>query len=67
MDKLPCKYLRTKRLFIPALAADAFSLEENPHEVVQCWCNKTMTEVGLDDRHVSYEDCTEPKRSCYRT
>ncbi len=66
MNKPICKHLRTKRLFIPALAADAFSLEEDPHEVVQCWCNKTMTELGRDDRHVSYEDCSDEKRSCFR-
>ena len=67
MKTLPCKHLRTKRLFIPDLATDAFAQSDNLDEVRQCWCNKTMAEIGLDDRHVSFKDCTEPGRSCYRS
>jgi len=66
MNALPCKHLRTKRLFIPDLATDAFAQAEHMDEVRQCWCNKTMTEVGLDDRHVTYDACTNAKRACYR-
>jgi hypothetical protein len=66
MELLPCKHLRTKRLFIPDLATDAFALAPDKDEVCQCWCNKTMREIGLDDRHVSHKDCTDPSRACYR-
>ncbi len=66
MKTLPCKHLRTKRLFIPDLATDAFAQSDDLDEVRQCWCNKTMAEVGLDDHHVSYKACTESGRDCYR-
>ena len=66
MDSQPCKYLRTKRLFIPSVAVDAFTHTNEYGAVCQCWCNKTMTEIGLDQRHVAYEYCTDPKRRCYK-
>jgi hypothetical protein len=66
MERTPCRYLRTKRLFIPNLATDAFAQSERRDEICQCWCNRTMTELGLDDRQVSFQYCTDPARACYR-
>ncbi len=66
MEQEPCRYLRTKRLFIPDLATDAFAQLERKDEICQCWCNKTMREVGLDSRHVSFKACTDGARSCYQ-
>jgi len=60
-----CKHLRTKKMFIPALAHEAFSTETGeeagaPH----CWCNCTLTETGPDDCAVGPERCV-PSRSCF--
>ena len=66
MNAQPCKHLRTKRLFIPDLATDAFAQLPEGDPVCQCWCNKTMMEVGLDERHVSATDCSDASRPCYR-
>jgi hypothetical protein len=60
-----CKNLRTKKMFIPALANEAFAGEtpDEPHSA-HCWCNCTLTETGPDDGPVGTERCT-PERSCF--
>ncbi len=60
-----CKHLRTKKMFIPALAHEAFSgdSDETGHSS-HCWCNCTMTETGPDDRAVGAEACVKT-RSCF--
>ena len=58
-----CHYLRTKAMYIPALAEDP----RDPQEISRashCWCNCTLSETGPDDRPVGYQVCT-PERSCY--
>jgi hypothetical protein len=52
-------------MFIPALADEAFSgdMEEAGHSG-HCWCNRTLTETGPDDRPVGVEVCT-PSRPCF--
>ena len=65
MEPTPCKHLRSKRLFIPDLATDAFAQSGDFDVVSQCWCNHSMREVGLDERHVSFKACTRPERPCY--
>jgi hypothetical protein len=62
---IPCKNLRTKKLFIPALAAESFNPDrDETGSSGHCWCNCTLTETGPDDRLVSAQACT-PERSCY--
>jgi hypothetical protein len=60
-----CKHLRTKKMFIPALAHEAFSndSEEMGHSS-HCWCNCTMAETGPDDGAVGVERCVNT-RSCF--
>jgi hypothetical protein len=60
-----CKNLRTKKMFIPALAHEAFGSDdsETGHSG-HCWCNCTLTETGPDDRPVGPDHCT-PVRTCY--
>ena len=65
MEMSHCKHLRTKRLFIPDLATHAFADAADPAEVQQCWCNKTMRPIGLDELHVNPKACSDPKRTCY--
>ena len=66
MDIPLCKYLRTKKMFIPAQADEAFSLDaaDSGHPG-HCWCNCTLTETGPDDGPVGAERCT-PERSCFQ-
>jgi hypothetical protein len=59
-----CKHLRTKSMFIPALA-NATEVEDNPTGHSQhCWCNCTLTETGPDDQPVSNNRCCS-SRSCF--
>jgi hypothetical protein len=63
----PCRNLRTKKMFIPALAAETFGPEnEEPGNSCHCWCNCTLTETGPDDRPVGIQVCT-PERTCYES
>jgi hypothetical protein len=60
-----CKNLRTKKMYIPAQADEAFVASEDgsggaPH----CWCNCTLTEIGPDDGQVNSQACRS-SRSCY--
>jgi len=61
----PCKNLRTKKMFIPALADDpSTAADEDPSQSSHCWCNCTLTETGPDDGPVGIQVCT-PSRSCH--
>jgi hypothetical protein len=52
-------------MFIPALeeAPDLELLKEAPRSS-HCWCNRTLTETGPDDRPVGPEACTA-SRACF--
>ena len=65
MNTPVCQHLRTKKMFIPALADDAF-VEKQDESASPChyWCNRTMTEVGVDDQAVHPQGCN-PQRSCF--
>jgi hypothetical protein len=65
MHTTVCKHLRTKKMFIPAQAAEAFSqASEIEGSSCHCWCNRTLTEVGADDQPVNPEIC-RIGRSCF--
>lgn len=66
MQDTPCRHLRTKKLYIPELNADALKGKESAGASEHCWCNKTMTEVGFDDRRVSPISCSRQDRACYQ-
>ncbi len=61
-----CRNLRTKKMFIPALAQET-AVDENDYaeRSSHCWCNCTLTEVGPDDRPVGQQVCTAA-RPCFR-
>jgi hypothetical protein len=63
---LACRHLRTKTLYVPEQAAQAEQEASEALTARHCWCNKTMTPVGLDDRRVNLEACCDPTRSCYQ-
>ncbi len=66
MKETPCRFLRTKKMYIPAQAERALVERDYPAESPHCWCNKTMIELGSDDLPVSIKDCANPKRNCHQ-
>jgi hypothetical protein len=58
----PCRFLRTKKMYIPALADTA--LVEDHHDQSFYWCNKTLSALGRDDYPVHPCSC-QPGRSCH--
>jgi hypothetical protein len=58
----PCRFLRTKRMYIPALAEGALDPEQDDQSFY--WCNKTLSALGVDDNQVHPCLC-QPGRSCH--
>jgi len=62
-----CRHLRTKLLYMPVPPQAGAGLDELESGTARhCWCNKTMTPLGLDDRRVNTEDCSDATRPCYQ-
>lgn len=60
-----CKHLRTKKMFIPAQADEVFARDKGAFtDTSHCWCNRTLTETGPDDRQVALQICS-PGRPCF--
>jgi hypothetical protein len=60
-----CRHLRTKKMYVPAQADEVFSKEAGETGYCgHCWCNRTLSEVGFDDRPVNISACN-PSRSCF--
>jgi hypothetical protein len=61
-----CKNLRTKSMFIPALAHQGLNEQggEDPSHSPHCWCTCTLTETGPDDKPVGMQVCKQ-NRSCF--
>ncbi len=60
-----CRHLRTKKMYIPAQADEVLAQEngeftQSPH----CWCNRTLTETGPDDKQVGLQPCSR-SRACF--
>ena len=60
-----CKNLRSKKMYVPGEAEELQKLTVDQAERFgHCWCNRTMAEVGPDDRQVGTESCS-PSRPCF--
>jgi hypothetical protein len=60
-----CQHLRTKQLYIPEQAEAVFARQDDSFtHSGHCWCNRTLTETGPDDRQVSLPLCS-PQRECF--
>jgi hypothetical protein len=60
-----CRHLRSKSMFIPALAHPEPGGETaQASSTSHCWCNCTLTETGPDDQAVGPERCRSP-RACF--
>ena len=62
----PCRFLRTKRMYIPALADGALDQKQDPNDQSFYWCNKTLSALGRDDNQVHPCLC-QPGRSCHES
>jgi hypothetical protein len=52
-------------MYIPAQADEVFKASgEELNHIGHCWCNRTMSEVGPDDRQVGGQVCNRD-RSCF--
>jgi hypothetical protein len=58
-----CRYLRNKRMFVPAQAATAIAPADENDESFY-WCNKTLGALGADDDRVHPCLC-RPGRVCH--
>jgi hypothetical protein len=65
-ESLPCRHLRTKRMYIPALAEGALDFDQDNNDQSFYWCNKTLTALGSDDAPAHPCSC-QPGRSCHET
>jgi len=62
-----CRHLRSKKMYIPAQADEVVPVPEGKiSHAGHCWCNRTMAEVGPDDRQVGAQSCCESGRACYQ-
>ena len=59
-----CKCLRTKKMFIPELEAEALSVQTEPGAEAFYWCNRTLSEIGVDDRPAHVRTCIHG-RKCF--
>jgi hypothetical protein len=64
VSHVPCRHLRTKRMYIPALAEGALDLDQDTNDQSFYWCNKTLAALGADDAPVHLCSC-QPGRSCH--
>jgi hypothetical protein len=66
MDQTVWRHLRTKILHVPEQAAEAGTQSGEADISRHCWCDKTMMPLGIGDRWVGIELCSDPARTCYR-
>jgi hypothetical protein len=60
-----CKHLRTKSMFIPAVAQELASKPEGQfNHSAHYWCNCTVSETGPDDNPVGPQRC-QTSRQCF--
>ncbi len=60
-----CRHLRTKKMYIGALAEEVLS-DEADEQAATCnfWCNLTQAVTGPDDRPAHKAAC-KPTRPCF--
>ncbi len=66
VQHVPCRHLRTKRMYIPALAEGALDLDQDANDQSFYWCNKTLSALGVDDAPVHLCTC-QPGRACHES
>lgn len=64
MNRIYCKHLRNKTMFVLADAQEALAERENGECGCNSWCNLTQTVVGPDNRPVQTNHCNAA-RLCF--
>lgn len=64
MNAPVCKHLRTKKQFIPAQEGEAFAEPTEPVAQEFYWCNRTLSEIGVDDQPAHAKLCARG-RCCF--
>ena len=64
MDTPVCKCLRTKKMFVPGHEAEALTEQTELGAEAFYWCNRTLSEIGSDDRPAHLRTCI-PGRRCF--
>jgi hypothetical protein len=60
-----CRHLRTKKMYMDSLAAEAFADKPAEHaSPCHVWCNLTQSVKGGDDKLVHKDACI-PGRGCF--
>jgi hypothetical protein len=60
-----CKYLRTKKMFVPEHEAEALIEPTELGADAFYWCNCTLSEIGSDDKPAHLRACI-PGRRCFK-
>jgi hypothetical protein len=63
---VPCKYFRNRKMYVSVQEKSACAQGFDPNAFSHCWCNETLSEVGRDDRLVSFQRCCDPARACHQ-
>lgn len=61
----PCRHFRDKRMFVAGQTALVRVGPPAATAPVFCWCTRTLTALGADDRPVAWAACSRPERACY--
>jgi hypothetical protein len=64
MNTPVCKCLRTKKMFVPGHEAEALVESLEPEAGAFYWCNRTLSEIGIDDKPAHLRTCI-PGRHCF--
>jgi len=64
MNPHHCKHLRTKKMFVPVQENEVLTEKEDSTLDARYWCNRTMTEIGIDDEQAHPRACNS-SRCCF--
>ncbi len=61
-----CRHFRSKAMYVAGEAKRDEAEENASAAMAYCWCNLTMTQIGIDDRLVNVDACASSDRACRR-
>ena len=64
METLPCRHLRTKKMFTVEVPSEVFEEKEGASPC-HYWCTLTQSIVGADDRAADKTACNA-SRACFK-
>lgn len=67
MNEHLCLHFRSKAMYVTGEPKKNEEAENESAAMAYCWCNLTMTEIGIDDRLVNVDACSSTERPCRRS